>query len=60
MPSEERMVSALEAVRSRVDQFHSSLIVTSDQVRGLLSGTGNTEGDQNEALGFFAKGKMNL
>ena len=24
MPSEERMVSALEAVRSRVDQFHSA------------------------------------
>jgi hypothetical protein len=60
MSSEEQMVRALDAVRSRIDQFHSALIVTSDQVRGLLAGTGGTEADQNEALGFFAKGKMNL
>jgi len=60
MPSEERMVRALEAVRPRIEQFHSALIVTSDQVRGLLAGSGNTEDDQNETLGFFAKGKVNL
>jgi hypothetical protein len=60
MSSEEQMVRALDAVRSRIDQFHSALIVTSDQVRGLLAGTGSTETDQNETLGFFAKGKMNL
>ena len=60
MSSEEQMVRALDAVRSRIDQFHSALIVTSDQVRSLLAGTSNTKADQNEALGFFAKGKMNL
>jgi len=60
MPSEQRKVCALDAVRSRIDQFHSALIVTSDQVGGLLAGFGTTEDDQNETLGFFAKGKMNL
>jgi hypothetical protein len=60
MPSEERMVCALDAVRSRIEQFHSALVVTSNQVSGLLAGTGTTEDDQNESLGFFAKGKMNL
>ena len=56
MPSEERKACALDAVRSRIEQFHSALIVTSDQVRGLLSGSSNTMEDQNESLGFFAKG----
>ena len=60
MPSEERKACALDAVRSRIEQFHSALIVTSDQVRGLLSGSSNTMEDQNESLGFFAKGKMNM
>ena len=60
MPFEERKAAALDAVRSRIDQFHSSLIVTSDQVRGLLAGTGKSGDDQNETLGFFAKGKMNM
>ncbi len=60
MPSEERMVRALESVRPRIDQFHSALIVTSDQVRGMLAGSENTEDDQNETLGFFAKGKVNM
>ena len=60
MPFEERKACALDAVRSRIDQFHSALIVTSDQVRGLLAGSGKTAEDQNETLGFFAKGKMNM
>jgi len=60
MPSEERKACALDAVRSRTEQFQSALIVTSDQVRGLLSGSGVTEDDKNETLGYFAKGKMNL
>ena len=60
MPSEERKASALDAARSRIEQFHSALIVTSDQVRGLLAGSGNTQDDQNESLGTFAKGKMNM
>jgi len=60
MSFEERKAAALDAVRSRIDQFHSALIVTSDQVRGLLAGSGKTVDDQNETLGFFAKGKMNM
>jgi len=60
MPFEERKAAALDAVRSRIDQFHSSLIVTSDQVRSLLAGSGKSAEDQNETLGFFAKGKLNM
>jgi hypothetical protein len=60
MPSEERKALALAAVRPRIDQFRSALTVTANQVRGLLAGTGDTEADKSEALGFFAKGKMNL
>ena len=48
MPFEERKACALDAVRSRIEQFHSALTVTSDQVRGLLAGSGNTEDDQSE------------
>jgi len=51
---------ALDAVRSRIEQFHSSLTVTSNQISGLLAGTGDTETDKAEALGKFAKGKMNM
>jgi hypothetical protein len=54
------MVCAVNAVRPRNQQFHSALIVTTDEVRGLLAGSSNTEADQNEALGFFAKGKVNM
>jgi hypothetical protein len=60
MPSEERKAIALEAVRPRIDQFNSALTVTAEQVRGILSGTGTTETDQNESLGYFAKGKVNM
>jgi len=60
MPSEERTAIALEAVRPRIEQFHSALTVTAEQVRGLLAGSANTEADQNESLGAFAKGKLNM
>jgi hypothetical protein len=60
MPSDERKQIALEAIRPRIEQFHSALAVTADQVRGLLAGSNNTENDQSEALGFFAKGKVNI
>jgi hypothetical protein len=60
MPFEERSASALDAVRPRVDQFKAALVVTADHISGLLSGAGSTKDDQDEALGFFAKGKMNL
>jgi len=60
MPSDERKGIALDAVRPRIEQFHSALTVTIDQVRGLLAGSGNAEDDQSVALGFFAKGKVNI
>jgi hypothetical protein len=60
MPFEERNACALDAVRPRIEQFHSSLVVTAEHIRGLLAGSGSTKEDQDEALGFFAKGKMNM
>jgi hypothetical protein len=60
MQFEEKKASALDAVRSRIDQFHDALIVTEAQVRGLLSGSSKTEDDRSEALGYFAKGKVNM
>lgn len=60
MPFEERKACALDAVRPRIEQFHSSLVVTAEHIRGLLAGSDSSKEDQDEALGFFAKGKMNL
>jgi hypothetical protein len=60
MPFEERTQIALEAIRPRIEMFHSALTVTVNQVRGLLAGSGNSADDQSAALGKFAKGKMNL
>ncbi|MBT8070360.1 MAG: hypothetical protein KJO80_08000, partial [Gammaproteobacteria bacterium] len=60
MPSEERKAIALDAVRPRIEQFHAALTITSEQVRGLLSASNSTETDQNESLGYFAKGKVNM
>ena len=51
MPSEERRALALEALRPRIDMFHSALTVTINQVQGLLAGSGNTSDDQSAALG---------
>jgi len=60
MPSEERKAIALDAVRPRIKQFHAALTITAEQVRGLLGASNNTEADQNESLGYFAKGKVNM
>lgn len=60
MPSEDRKAIALEAVRPRIEQFHAALTITAEQVRGMLAASNNTEADQNESLGFFAKGKVNM
>ena len=50
MPSEERKALALEAVRSRIEQFHSALTVTANQVRGLLASSDNTEANRRPSL----------
>jgi len=60
MQYEEQKAVAVEAVRSRIDQFHSALTITTEQVRGLLSGSTSTETDRSESLGFFARGKVNM
>jgi hypothetical protein len=60
MPSDDRKATALDAIRPRIEQFHSALAVTTDQVRGLLAGSSNTENDQSVALGSFAKGRVDV
>jgi len=60
MPSEERREIALDAIRSRVESFRSAIVASTDQVRGLLAGTGNVAEDQSVALGLFAEGRVNV
>lgn len=60
MPSEEIKTLALKAVRSRIDQFHAALTITTNQVSTLLAGSDTSEMDKTEALGYFAKGKVNM
>lgn len=59
MQFEEKKACALDAVRPRIDQFHAALAVTYEQVRGLLAGSGDSEADRSEQLGYFARGKVN-
>lgn len=59
MPSEERKGIALDAIRSRIEMFQAAVAKTTDQVRGLLEGTGDVEEDQSASLGFFARGRVN-
>jgi hypothetical protein len=58
MPSEERKGIALDAVRARIELFHAAVAKTTDQVRGLLEGTGDAEEDKSASLGFFARGRV--
>lgn len=60
MPSDERRGIALDAIRPRAELFRSAVAVAADQVRGLLTGSGNTLDDQTVALGFFARGKVDI
>jgi len=60
MPSEERKVIALDAIRPRIDMFQAALTITVNQVQGLLAGKANTADDQSAALGKFAQGKVEL
>ena len=59
MPSEQRKNIALDAIRSRIELFQAAVAKTTDQVRGLLAGTGDVEEDQSASLGFFARGRVN-
>ena len=60
MPSEKRTVIALEAIRPRAELFHSAVAATTDQIRGLLAGTGESPDDQTIALGNFAAGHVDV
>lgn len=58
MPSETPTTIALEAIRPRLDLFHSAIAVTSEQIRGLLAGAGESGEDHSIALGNFAAGHV--
>ena len=60
MASDGRTQIALDAIRTRTELFRSAVAEASDQVRGLLAGTGNVAEDQSVALGKFAQGRVNI
>jgi len=60
MPSETRKGVALEAIRPNIDRFHSAVAKTSEQIRALLGGEGDAPDDQVAALGFFARGHVDV
>ena len=60
MPSEDRTKLALEAIGPRKEQFLSAIAATTEEIRALLSGTGETPQDQTEALGKFARGHVDV
>lgn len=60
MPSEERRAVGLAAIRPGIEQFHAAVARTAEEVRGLLAGTGDTADDQTAALGFFARGHVDV
>jgi hypothetical protein len=60
MPSEKRTGIALEAIRPRVELFHSAVATTMEQVRALLAGTAESREDHSIALGNFAAGHVDV
>jgi hypothetical protein len=60
MASDERKQIALDAIRTRTELFRSAVAEASDQLRGLLAGTGNVTEDQSVSLGKFAQGRVNV
>lgn len=60
MQSDPRTGIALEAIRPRTELFLSALAVTSEETRGLLSGTGDSTDDHSVALGNFASGHVDV
>mgnify|MGYP000588527258 CR=1 FL=1 len=60
MPSEDRRGIALEAIRPGIERFHAAVAKTTEQISGLLAGAGGTPDDQTAALGFFARGKVDI
>jgi hypothetical protein len=60
MPFDDRTAIALDAIRPRIELFHSAVAATTEQIRSLLDGTGVTEEDQTVALGNFASGHVDV
>jgi len=60
MPSEEKRGVALQAIRPSIDRFHTAVVKTSDVIRSLLGGGGDAPDDQTAALGFFARGHVDV
>jgi len=60
MPSEERKGVALQAIRPNIDRFHTAVVKTSEVIRALLGGGGDAPDDQTAALGFFARGHVDV
>ena len=60
MESDGRKQIAMDAISSRTELFRSGVAAASDQVRGLLAGTGNVAEDQTVALGKFAQGRVDF
>ena len=60
MQFEKRTGIALEAIRPRLDRFRSAIAITTEEIRGLLSGAGQTRDDQSIALGHFASGHVDV
>jgi hypothetical protein len=59
MQFEKRTGLALDAIRPRLEIFHSAIAVTTEEIRGLLSGSGESSEDHTIALGNFAAGHVN-
>ena len=60
MPSEDQTRIAVDAIRTRLELYHSAVAATTEQIRGLLAGTGETPEDQTIALGNFASGHVDV
>ena len=60
MQFEERTSIALEAIRPRLELFTSAMAVTTEEIRALLSGSGESSEDQTIALGKFATGHVDV
>ncbi|MEE4293294.1 MAG: hypothetical protein V2I79_04915 [Xanthomonadales bacterium] len=60
MPSEDRTQIALDAIRPRKELFLSAVATTTEEIRSLLSGKGESTQDQTIALGNFAQGHVDV
>ena len=60
MPFKEKTAIALKAIRPRKERFLSAIAATTEEVRALLAGTGESAEDQTIALGKFAHGHVDV